>query len=117
MLDIKTHKSICIAERWGDIDPTDKDAVADKIRRQNRIVPWWADIMRQLSKPEVKIHQFSPYEGAAAEIAELEHTRRETEEIVVDRSALNRKIIRLSDELDKKARLEADKSKRIIKEG
>jgi hypothetical protein len=97
VLDADTQKSICVAERWKATDPDDMDAVADKIRRQNQITKWWADAFKQLARPEVKIHQFSPYQGAAAEIVEMEKSRADKEEIVVDRCALNQKLISFSD--------------------
>ena len=63
---------------------------------------WWVDAFKQLAKPEIKIHQFTPYEGAAAEICEMEKVRAEREEIVINGDALDRKIINLSKELSKR---------------
>ena len=100
ILDVETHKSICIAEQWGDTDPRDRTAVARKIRRQNQLLGWWVDAFKQLAKPEIKIHQFTPYEGA--EICEMEKARTEREEIVINGDALDRKIINLSKELSKR---------------
>jgi len=106
ILDVETHKSICIAEQWGDTDPRDKTEVARKIRRQNQLLGWWVDAFKQLARPEVKIHRLSPYEGAVAEIREMEKNRSEREEIVIDGDALDRKIIDLSKELSRRAAVE-----------
>ncbi len=101
-----TQKLICIAEEWGKVDPFDREAVSDKIRRQNQIVGWWRDIFRQLSKPEIRIHRFTPYKGAAAEVVKLEEARDGFKNIMPDPSEVDRKIINLSEELDRVAKLE-----------
>jgi hypothetical protein len=106
VLDPATQKLICIAEEWGKVDPRDWGAVSDKIRRQNQIIGWWRDIFNQLAlaKPKIKIHRFTPYEGAVAEVAKLENAREDLKNIMPDPSEVDRKIISLSEELDKKAR-------------
>ena len=106
VLDIESQKLICIAERWGKSNPFDKADVSDKIRRQNQIVHWWVDIVKQLDRPEIKIQRLSPYEGAVAEIRKLEETQKSYEAVAVDPADVDRKIIKLSEELDKKARQE-----------
>lgn len=102
VLDLETQKQICIAERWGAVDPFDKSEVATKIRRQNQLLKDWVDIGRQLAKPETKVHKFTPYAEAAAEILSIEAQR---EEIVVDRAEVNRKITQIADYLEREARL------------
>ena len=108
VLDLETHKQICIAERWEKSNPFDKAEVSDKVRRQNQLLRYVIDINKQLAKPEIKIHQLSPYEAAAAEIVSIEKGK---EELVVNRAEIDRKIISLSKQLDKEAMLKKAEGK------
>ena len=108
VLDLDTHKQICIAERWKAIDPFDKSEVATKIRRQNQLIKNWVDVTRQLAKPETKLHKLSPYAEAAAEILSIEAVR---EEIVINRAESDRKIIDISKHLEQEANNSAQKAK------
>ena len=106
VLDLDTHKQICIGERWKATDPFDKSEVATKIRRQNQLIKNWVDVTRQLAKPETKLHKLSPYAEAAVEILSIEAVR---EEIVINRAESDRKIIDISKHLEQEAENSAQK--------
>ena len=94
-LDIESHALICTAERWEKIDPHDMDAVSKKIRSQNSLLKHFIEIQRQLLKPELpaKIHRYTPYTPAAAEVKNMEETR---EHLAVNDAEINRKLINLA---------------------
>lgn len=93
ILNAETQEMIDIAEQWKMIDPHDRNAMIDKIRRQNQILRYWIDSVNQLRKTETKIHRLSPYAGAVGAIATLEEAR---EKLVVNRDEVDQKIINIS---------------------
>lgn len=95
-LDIESQALICTAEHWGKEDPHDMDAVVVKIRRQNELIKHWVELTKQLARPETKVHRYTPYAGAAAEVQEIATAR---EELVVDDAELDKKIIALAERL------------------
>ena len=95
-LDLDSHELICTAEEWGKEDPHDMDAVVGKIRRQNELIKHWLELTKQLARPDIKIHRFTPYAGAAAEVQEIATAR---EELVVNDAELDRKIIALAESM------------------
>ena len=95
-LDLENHKLICTAEDWGKRDPRDMEAIVPLIREQNALVKCWLDIFGQMKRPDIKIHRFTPYAGAAAEVQEIATAR---EELVVNDAELDRKIIALAESM------------------
>ena len=49
-----------------------------------------------MKRPNIKIHRFTPYAGAAAEVQEIATAR---EELVVNDAELDRKIIALAESM------------------
>jgi hypothetical protein len=92
-LDLESHSLICTAEHWGKIDPHDTDVVSKKIRAQNSLLKHWQNIARQLGHTETKVHQYTPYAPAVAEIKDIGETR---EQATVNDAELNRKLINLA---------------------
>ena len=92
-LEPESQKLICTAERLEKIDPHDMDVVSHRIRKQNALIRDIRNLSRQMVRPDIKIHKFSPYIGAAAEITEMQAVR---EQLVVNDADLNRKIINLA---------------------
>lgn len=93
ILNAESHEMIDIAEQWKMIDPHDRNAMIDKIRRQNQILKHWIDSVNQLRRTETKIHRLSPYAGAVGAITSLEEAR---ETLVVNRAAVDQKIINIA---------------------
>ena len=94
--DLDSHELICTAEEWGKEDPHDMDAVVGKIRRQNELIKHWLELTKQLARPDIKVHRFTPYAGAAADVKEIATAR---EELVVNDAELDRKIIALAESM------------------
>jgi thiol-disulfide isomerase/thioredoxin len=92
-MDPESHALVCTAERWEKTDPHDMDAVSKKIRAQNSLCKHVQNIMRQLAKPETKVHGYTPYAPAVAEIKDIGEAR---EQATVNDAELNRKLINLA---------------------
>ncbi|MBW1801462.1 MAG: Mu transposase C-terminal domain-containing protein [Deltaproteobacteria bacterium] len=76
ILDIDKNKLICIAERWGKINPKDPVALSSKIREQMGLVSYWEKLTRQQIKKARQVVRYSPYTPAARKISAIEKFRK-----------------------------------------
>jgi hypothetical protein len=90
-VDLESHTLLRAAERWGKIDPHDRDTAAKRIHAQNTLGKWIQDMTRQLVRPDVKIHRYTPYAAVVAEVKEIGELR---ERLTVNDAELNKKAHR-----------------------
>ncbi|MDR2528593.1 MAG: Mu transposase C-terminal domain-containing protein [Synergistaceae bacterium] len=99
-VDIESRTLLCAAERWDKVDPHDRDTVTKRIRAQNELNKWIQDMTRQLTRPDVKVHRYTPYAAAAAEVKEIGELR---ERLTVNDAELNKKLINIGKRIEPEA--------------